>query len=604
MGVGIGLDPGADSVKIVKVRAGPGGVSILSAARVPRPSGGEFPAAEVARALSRAGIPRRAACGISGRDLMLRYVAVPPVPPWRLKMLVDFEIRENMAGGGTDITSDYRPLTLPGGLEQGIVVLAAVAKNAYLEEALERARECGVRVKALSPSAVALHRAFVASREFRSDETTFLLDIGRENIEMAVQRDGGLLFARNGSGSGGERVTQGIDGAFGIGRDRAETYKRERARLNLQPPADPDKRRLLIYGALREAGDAIVGAVTSGLRFARMQTKIKDLDFDRLVLSGGGARLAGLKEFLQNRLERPVSLFDPAAAMDSSRLRGDQARTFGGAPSEMAIATGLAVMDATSEGFSLSLLPPAEAARRRFWSRTVLGYAAGFLAAALAGTIFFRARTGRAASAAESEMLAGEVKQLSTRAGDAKKLDDGNRLLRDELSVFLDEAKANRAILDFLRLQRTACPDGIGLRRLKLIDLATLHVEFEGAARGLEESAFLAKLEEFQRAIEAGEPVKPGSVKMNQLPARNDETDERAFRGEVVLDPWGASARSGAESPAPDLGTPPGQGEGPAAAPDGAAVEGDATGSKAEATSEEAPGGTPAAKIGPAEEGE
>lgn len=589
MGVGIGLDPGADSVKIVKVRTGPGGTSILSAVLVPRPSGGEFPAAEVARALSRAGIPKRATCGISGRDLMLRYVAVPPVPPWRLKMLVDFEIRENMAGGGTDITSDYRPLTLPGGLEQGIIVLAAVAKNAYLEEALERARACRVRANALSPSAVALHRAFVASREFRPDETTFLLDIGRENIELAVQRDGRLLFARNGSGSGGERVTQGIDGAFGIGRDRAETYKRERARLNLQPPTAPDKRQLLIFGALREAGDSIVGAVSSGLRFARMQTKMKGLDFDRLVLSGGGARLAGLKEFLQNRLERPVSLFDPAAAMDSSRLRGDQARTFGGAPSEMTVATGLAIMDASSEGFSLSLLPPAEAARRRFWSRTVLGYAAGFLAAALAATMFIRGRTDRASAATESRRLEGEVKRLADRAGELKKLDDGNRLLREGLSVFVEEAKANRAVLDFLRLQREACPDGIGLKRFSLADLASLRVEFEGAARGVDEGEFLTKLEEFQRALEADGLVRPGSVKMNQLPSpRGGETDERAFRGEAVLDPWGAGASAAKPPPIPDLGTPASEGAGRTAGPDKTTGE----------------GGVPAEMNGPVEEGE
>jgi hypothetical protein len=181
-----------------------------------------------------------------------------------------------------------------------------------------------------------------------------------------------------------------------------------------------------------------------------------------------------------------------------------------------------------------------------------------------------------------------------------KKLDEGNRLLRDELSVFLGEAKANRAILDFLRLQRKACPDGIGLRRLKLIDLATLQVEFEGAARGLEEGAFLAKLEEFQRSLEAGGLVEPGSVRMNQLPSRADDSDERAFRGEVTLDPWGASARSGAESPTPDLGAPKGEDEVPSATPDGTAAEGDASGSEAKATS----GKPPAETDGTAEEGE
>ena len=56
MGIGVGLDPGTDSVKVVQVRTGPGGVSILSAARIPRPASGEFPVGGVigARA-SRAG---------------------------------------------------------------------------------------------------------------------------------------------------------------------------------------------------------------------------------------------------------------------------------------------------------------------------------------------------------------------------------------------------------------------------------------------------------------------------------------------------------------------------------------------------------------------
>jgi len=558
MGVGIGLDPGADSIKIVKVRTGARGVSILSAARVPRPSGGGFPAAEIARALSAARIPKRATCGVSGRDLMLRYVSLPPVPPWRLKMLVDFEIRENMAGGGTDISSDYRPLTLPTGLEQGIVVLAAVAKNAYLEEALKQARQCGVRSNASSPSAVALFRAFATSREFSAGETTFLLDIGRENTEMAIQRDGNLLFARNGSGSGGERITQGIDGAFGIGRDRAESYKRDRARLDLQPPPDPEKRQLLIYGALREAGDSIVGAVTSGLRFARMQTKMKDLDFDRLVLSGGGARLAGLKEFLANRLGKPVGVFDPAAAMDLSRLPGDQARIFGGAPSEMTVATGLAIMDAADEGFALSLLPPREAARRRFWSRTVLGYVAGLLAAALAGTVYFRTRADLSAASARSETLAAEVERLSGRAAKLKQLEEENRLLREEVSVFLNEAKANRAVLDFLRLQRRACPEGIALRGFKIADLETLGVEFEGLSRGIGEQDFLAKLEEFQRALEVDRLVRPGSVKMNQVqPSKGEDDDRRVFRAEAALDPWGQADPGGEDAP-PDPGPAPG----------------------------------------------
>jgi hypothetical protein len=127
-----------------------------------------------------------------------------------------------------------------------------------------------------------------------------------------------------------------------------------------------------------------------------------------------------------------------------------------------------------------------------------------------------------------------------------KELDDGNRLLRDEVSVFLKEAKTNRAVLDFLRLQRQVCPEGLGLRGFLLADAASLRVEFEGAARGVTEQDFLEKLEIFQRALEADKLVKQGSVKMNQIqPAKAEDTDKRAFRGEATLDPWGAGAEVG-----------------------------------------------------------
>ncbi len=543
MGVGVGLDPGADGMKVVKVRAGPGGVSILSAARLERPGEGGFPADELLEAMRRARIPRKAVLGVSGRDVMLRYVPVPPVPPWRLRMLVEFEIRENMAKGGEGISSDYRPLALPTGLEEGLVVLVAVAKDAYLEEAISRSRSAGVRVNTASPSAIALYRGFIASGDFKPGEATFLLDIGRDCMEMAIQKDGDLYFARNTTG-GGERVTHSIDGAFGIGRDRAEAYKRDRSRLSLRPPPDADKRQLLVYGALREAGDAIVTAVSSGLRFARMQTKMRKLDFDRLVLSGGGARLAGLQGFLENRLEKPVTLYDPAAALDSSRLTAEGARAFGGAPSEMAVATGLAIMDASAGGFSLSLLPPREVARRDFWRRKVFGYAAGAVAAGLAAAMFLRVRTDLSAAKAEHERIDGEVTALRARAEEVAKLEKENRLARREVGIFLEKARVNKAVLEFLKLQRAACPEGLSLTKLELSDPADLRVMFEGRAQGLDEQTFLARLDDFRKGFR--DPlIREGSVNISQISvrAKKNAPDVRAFRCSLSLKPW---VRSGA----------------------------------------------------------
>jgi type IV pilus assembly protein PilM len=483
--------------------------------------------------------------GVSGRDLMIRYIPVPPVPPERLKMLVEFEIRENMAGGGSDVTSDYRPLNVSGGLSQGIVVLAAVSKNTCLAERYAAAHAAGIAPRSVTPSAVALYRGFIASNAFKAGETTFLLDIGRENTEMAIQKDGDILFARNMTGNAGDKVTAGIDGAFGIGRDRAEAYKKERAKLGLTPPEDGDKRQALVHGALREVGDAIVSAVNSGLRFARIQTKMQQIDFDRLVLSGGGARLAGLQEFLQSRLQKPVVLFDPSAAFDGSGLRGIAAEAFASTPLEMAVATGLAVVDAQRSGFDLALVPPEEAAKREFWGRTIFGYLAGAVALVIAATMVVRARAELVRNRAAREATERQLVSFRERAAGLKQIQVANASTRINLSMLAEEARANLAMVQLLPLQRKACPAGLSLTRMELVPTdqsGRVAVTFGGRGVGIAQPEFLQKLEEFRTALAAERVVR--SVTIGEAAGEPGAAGPpaRVFTCTVELDPWAEDA--------------------------------------------------------------
>ena len=564
MGIGVGVDPGADSIKIVQVRAGAEGVSVLSALTVRRGPGGGFPAAEVAERMARAGIARRATLGVTGRDVMIRYLPVPAASPSRLKKLIEFEIRENMARGARDISADYRPLNLPTGLHEGLTVLAALAKNEYLEDMFGSARLAGVRVRAATPAAVALFRCFAASREYKPDETTLLMDLGRENTEIVVQRDGELYFARNTSG-GGEKLTQDIAGVLGLDRDRAEGYKRERARLTLQPPAGGDERQQGVYRALLAAGDAVVSTVQGGIRFCRTQTKLKDLDFDRLVLSGGGAKLAGLREFLLNRLKKPVTVFDPAAALDGFRLTGADGDQVGGATCELAVAAGLAVCDAEPEGFCISLLPPREAARRLFWRKTAFAYASAALAALLAAAMFVRAHSDLSAADAERRGLAQGLEELRGRAAGVGEMEAAVARAGGDVALLLDEARVNRAILEFLRLAREACPEGLKLTRLETTDApggpasaivptgpdaGGVAVRLEGTGGG---DGFLQKMKDFEKRLGASPIASAVSIGEFKPPGQGQGAAVRMFRCDVLLRPWGGGpkARGPVTNPAP-----------------------------------------------------
>ena len=484
-GTGLGIDLGARSIKVVRVRSSDAGVRVLSAVKIERPlskkeSPVEPPDGSRMR-LSRAGLSGKGVVAASGRDVMLRYVVVPPAPPWRLRKIVDFELKGKSASPD-ELDTDYRVLALPGGLRKEMVTLAAVAKDGYLSSLFSAVRSLGLKAKWACPASVAVYRAFLKSREYRENETTFLLDIGHEKLEMAIQRNGQLIFARSAPG-GGKRFTQAVDGVFKMGLERAEAFKRERGRVSARMPPDAPQQQLVLNSAMSEAADQIVGAVSGAVRFCSMQARIPKLDYERLLVSGCGARLEGLREFLLAKLGKPVVLFDPTRDADLSRLPSDQAALFSSPPGEMSVAYGLALSDA-EEGFSLSLLSAVEEKKRAFWSRGAFGW--GAVACALMIAAFIVAGSVRGLNAARERNTA--LRELRDRFEAEGKEFEKKKATTASLAA---EARLVNAVtapgtwfLTFLSQQRDVTPEGVGLTKLDFErdDEGVYRVQVEGVA--------------------------------------------------------------------------------------------------------------------------
>src|SRR5689334_7581171 len=77
--------------------------------------------------------------GLTGKDVIIRYNQVPPVPEWRLRNLMKFEVMEVSGQSGGAVSADYRKLNLPDpdGTRGEDTVLVALARNAYLEPLLQ-----------------------------------------------------------------------------------------------------------------------------------------------------------------------------------------------------------------------------------------------------------------------------------------------------------------------------------------------------------------------------------------------------------------------------------------------------------------------------------
>ncbi|MGH7163043.1 MAG: pilus assembly protein PilM [Planctomycetota bacterium] len=375
----IGIDIGSHAVKVALLQRK--GATTRAVRLFRAPLAGDTDVARVQGAISRSGVRGgQALVGITGRDLIVRYTHVPPVPDWRLKLLMQFEINEVSGQSGGQVAADYRRLNLP--VESGEdTVLVALARDTLLQPRLQACRGAGLKAEGACPNSVALFNAFLAHGKSHEGKTTYLVSIGRDNLDMAIQKDGELLFARNIAG-GGQLFTQAIMQAFDLKESKAEANKVQKGDLTPKGQARyPDSTSEKLANAMQGPAGQLVSMIQSSVMICRAQTKMTDLTIDRLVLTGGGARLKGIREYFEANMSVPVELFDPVAQLDTSALPAEDAQELGEAPLDFAVAIGLAETKLAPNAFRLEVLSERAKKTRHFLQRTI--WAAGAAAAAL-----------------------------------------------------------------------------------------------------------------------------------------------------------------------------------------------------------------------------
>jgi type IV pilus assembly protein PilM len=485
MASGLGLDLGASAIKAVKVRRRGNTWQIVRAWRAPDPTPPPPPVKPgraavlpprvlpegVGAELRRAGVSGRGAVGLTGRDLMVKYVSTPPVPPWKLQMMMDLEVKGT---SGADVCGDFGQLNIPGDLTRELVSLVCVCKSSYVEHQMSLAGQAGVSAEWCSPNAIGLFNAFLFSGQYRPGETTAVLDVGRDNLDLVIQSDGVLYFARSATG-GGRRFTDAVDGVLALGYEGAERYKCSRGAILVGGAGAGDPGATKVSGALCEVADSLAASLRSATMFCRAQAKLKELNLERIVLSGGGSRLEGLTEYLAEKTRLPVDVLDPASRMDISSLPRDQQALFDGpGGGELSVAVGLAMMAADESLFRLEVVPDNVVSGRKFWRGTVWALAAcaalaGLVAVDVAGAARRRARAKHVDTVLRGVLGSGE-KNPSGLRGMVKSYETEvakNQALASRARLLAGPAQRNVPVLGFIKLLRDATPDGIVLTKLR-----------------------------------------------------------------------------------------------------------------------------------------
>lgn len=380
-----GIDPGTCSIKIVQGTMNGPLFKLTRAVRIPVNPSDDLEA-EVLRALQsslkelklKPGITR---LGVTGRALMMRYTQVPPVPLWRLRMLMDFEVGDMSQSSGEPLVADYN-LLVQGGADDDETVLVSLVKSRFLENRTVAVTQGGgIGLHAATPNCIALFNSFLAFGEPEEEDCTFLLDIGDQNLEMAVAYQGELVFARNLSG-GGDMFTDAIRESWDIGTPKARDLKHDLGNVTPRGQASyTSSNEEKVANAIMGVAGQLAGMVQSTINFSRSQSGMRDMKVGRIIMSGGGSNLQGLDTYLQQQLNIPVLKFQPDAGLDLSGLSLLEREEFEEDPSVFVCALGLARMSQDEEAFVIDLVPEGVKKRRKFLGRTLYVALAGVAAA-------------------------------------------------------------------------------------------------------------------------------------------------------------------------------------------------------------------------------
>lgn len=321
---------------------------------------------------------------VAGHTVFSRFVKLPPVQGDRVAQIVEFEARQNVPFPINEVVWDYEFVAEGGGETE--VVLVAMKSDA-LNEINDQVAAAGAVTAGVDVAPLALFNAFRYSYP-DVDETSVLIDLGARSTNL-IFVDDGKFFMRNVL-VGGASITSAISKEFGVGFAEAESQKVTNGFVSQG-------------GAVQEHPDAEIAALSKVIRNAatNLHTQImRTITFyrtqqggsppKRVFITGGGALLANITVFLEEKLKLPVEIFNPLRGVQIDRsLKADVANADSPFLGEL---VGLALRSVGSAPSEVELVPTALANARDAARRTpALLLAAVVLWAALgAGILYFQ----------------------------------------------------------------------------------------------------------------------------------------------------------------------------------------------------------------------
>jgi type IV pilus assembly protein PilM len=256
--------------------------------------------------------------GVANQKVIVRQVDLPWMPGDELRKSLGLQVQDFLPIPIEQAILDYFPIsevTAEGGNRLLRVLVVAASRDMVLT-ALDAVKRAGLRATQVDLTPFAVLRALghvdeIGSAAGSVSGTEALIDIGAKVTNIVIHQNGNPRFVRI-LLMGGDNVTEAVSERLGVPFDQAVAVKQQLGMSPVRGEAMSDHPAARVIEA---SAGSFVEEVRGSLDYYLAQPA--SVPLQRIVLSGGGARLTGLGQRLAAATRLPV---EPGVASSTLKI--------------------------------------------------------------------------------------------------------------------------------------------------------------------------------------------------------------------------------------------------------------------------------------------
>lgn len=324
----VGIDLGVDSIKLICLKATKSGHEVMAHALLRRDQ-----LAVMKEFLHHPNLKQaQIRLAIQVPQIKIQQLTVPIVPREELNPVVAWAFKESTNLPIDDYIIRFYQTSVDAQAQKQNISAFAIEKG-FFAQWLKFVENSGINsFQMAEPDIHSLTNVVTHNYPLKDGSRCVIIDIGKSQCQLAVVSHNGIEFFRPFSNVRSEQLVSDVSQELGISIEDAELavsggYKEI-----------PAPKQAILNDIITSHCEKL--CVQAQYAIENYMTQSKDQGLANIFLTGGGARLRGLKEHIQDTLHYPTDLLDPFSKIEMGRfneLAFDNSKTL------YAVATGLAL---------------------------------------------------------------------------------------------------------------------------------------------------------------------------------------------------------------------------------------------------------------------